>query len=222
MTFAGALGALVLLGTELAVAGGLRRTALLFDPQSLSRLVDHESNAVSFDGRELCISIALLALTVVVARGTEPQRVIEPSSLQSLEQRLPSTNSEEPAANWSVTLDLVADIPFTTGTTLTLPASRRRVPLLIRGLAGDRASKKPPDRVWIQAGDRVWPAVTGVLRLERPPALAAPEFGRAGFLASLDAAGWTTTPTELVLWCEASGQLTRHATGLFLQTEPLP
>jgi hypothetical protein len=218
----GMLAATVLLGTELAVAGGLRRTALLVVPQFPSRLVDHESNAVSFDGRELRASIALLALTVVVARGTEPLRVVEPRSLQSLEQRLPGTNSEEPAANWSVTLDLVADIPFTTGTTLTLPASRRRVPLLIRGLAGDRASKKPPDRVWIQAGDRVWPAVTGVLRLERPPALAAPEFGRAGFLASLDASGWTTTPTELVLWCEADGQLTRHATGLFLQTESLP
>ena len=46
--------------------------------------------------------------------------------------------------------------------------------------------------------------------------------GLPAFLASLDASGWTTTPTELVLWCEADGQLTRHATGLFLQTESLP
>ena len=156
------------------------------------------SNGVNWTAGDLALVIGWLALSVLVADSVRPRLRLSTETLEEVKSR------QQPAAmpDVVVQVDVVADVPTDGGAVVTLPSDAGLPPIVVRGISGHPPSRRTPDRVWIEASGRLFPAVTGVMRLERPPELAAAEFGRAGWVASLPAEGWPEQPSQLTIWCE--------------------
>lgn len=168
-------------------------------PEEMALLVSSDpSNGVNWTAGRAALGAGLLAVSMFVADWVRPRLRLSTETLEEVRSRQqPATSSDV-----FVRVEAVADVPTNTGAVVTLTSRTGLPPILVRGLAGHLPTRRSPDRVWVEAGGRLFPAVTGVMRLERPSELAAAEFGRSGWVASLSAEGWRNKTTELTIWCE--------------------
>lgn len=133
---------------------------------------------------------------------------------------LRSRAGENPDGRYSAVIDVVADVPTTGEPVVNLPVGPGRPPIVVRGLAGDGAHKQSASRVWLEIGDRLVRAVVGVVRLDRVEPFAAPEFGRAGWVASVPLDDWPESPVPLVVWCEFGDRVVRIPTTIRIAGVP--